>query len=270
MHLPRLVKILIVAAPLWAALAPVSRPQAPSPSGLTEAQRLFYSGKYKEAAAVVAPLRLSDVPANALAAYELHSSALHFQIRDLLGEGKDRQKALRACGPCAGLLRELEADVVTGRATAATRLAVAPNDVQARYYQAKLMLNRLWLQNGTLGRRTGLGDYRAARADLDRVLQRVPGHIRARVARAWIDYFVDSRVPWGFKWVFGGGDRKKAITALQAAEAEASDPFDKAEAGFGLWNALVREQRTADARVVAERLYTTFPDNGELKKFLGR
>jgi hypothetical protein len=90
------------------------------------------------------------------------------------------------------------------------------------------------------------------------------------VARAWIDYFVDSRVPWGFKWVFGGGDRKKAVIALQAAVAEASDPFDKAEAEFGLWNALVREHRTADARVVAQRLLTSFPENGELKKFLGR
>ena len=270
MHHLRLVRILVVAAPLWVALAPVSPPVSTPPTGLAEAQRLFYSGKYKEAASEVAPLRLSDTVVTALAAYELHSSALHFLIRDLLGEAKDRQKALRACGPCADLLREMEADVVTGRAAAATRLAVAPDDVQARYYQAKIMLNRLWLQNGTLGRRTGLGDYRAARADLDRVLQRVPGHIRARVARAWIDYFVDSRVPWGFKWVFGGGDRKKAVIALQAAEAEASDPFDKAEAGFGLWNALVREQRTADARVVAERLHTTFPDNAELKKFLGR
>ena len=270
MHHLWLGAVLIVAAPVWGPMAGVSGPAAGPPAGLPEAQRLFYSGKYKEAVREAAPLRLSDTVANALAAYELHSSALHFQVRDLLGEAKDRQKALRACGPCADLIRELEADVVTGRATAATRLAVAPDDVQARYYQAKLMLNRLWLQNGTLGRRTGLGDYRAARADLDRVLQRAPGHVRARVARAWIDYFVDSRVPWGFKWMFGGGDRKKAVTALQAAVAEASDPFDKAEAEFGLWNALVREKRTADARVVAERLYSSFPENAELKKFLGR
>ena len=266
----RLVNVLVVAAWLQTSPAAVANPAATRVSGLAEAQRLFYSSKYKEAAAEVAPLRLANSVTDALAAYEVHTSALHFQIRDLLGDAKDKQKALRACAPCQPLLREFEADVITGRATAATRLAAVPDDGEVRYFQAKLVLNRLWLQNGMLGRRTGLGDYRAARGDLDRVLKREPGHIRARVARAWIDYFVDTRVPWGFKWVFGGGDRKKAVVALQAADADATDPFDKAEAGFALWNALVREQRTADARALAERLLTAFPENGELKKFLGR
>ena len=260
----------LLAAYLLTAVA--SRPfAAPAQAtSLEQAQRLFYSGKYKEAADAVAPRRVAAQPTDALAAFELRTSALHFQIKDLLGDAKDRQKALKACTACAALLRDFDADIVSGRATAATRLAVAPDDVQVRYFQAKLTLNRLWLLNGTLGRRTGLGDYRASRADLDRVLKRVPGHIRARVARAWIDYFVDSRVPFGFKWVFGGGDRKKAVIALQAADAEASDVFDKAEAAFALWNALVREQRLADARAVAERLYVSFPDNGDLKKFLKR
>ncbi len=259
----------LLALPLW--LAAGARPleviTAPS---LAEAQRLFYSGKYKEAAAAAAPVRVSDTGTEALAAFELHSSALHFQVKELMGEAKDRQKALKACAPCDGLLRDFDADIVSGRAAAATRLASAPNDALARYFHAKLTLNRLWLQNGTLGRRTGMGDYRAARADLDRVLTQVPGHIRASVARAWIEYVVDSRVPFGFKWMFGGGDRKKAIASLRTAEAAASDQFDRAEAGFALWNALVREKRTAEAKPVAERLLATFPENEELKRFLAK
>ena len=258
----------LLAVPLWLAAGDNSPAERTAQPGLTEAQRLFYSGQYKEAATAAAPARVSTTATEALAAFELHSSALHFQVKDLLGEAKDRQKALKACGACDGLLREFEADIVSGRAAAATRLASAPNDALTRYFHAKLTLNRLWMQNGTLGRRSGMGDYRAARADLDRVLKQIPGHIRATVARAWIEYVVDSRVPFGFKWMFGGGDRKKAIAALRAADAAATDPFDKAEAGFALWNALVREKRTAEARPVAEGLLAAFPENAELKRYL--
>lgn len=262
------VPAVLLALPLWLAAGAAPPQGAPSPAALAEAHRLFYSGKYKESAAAAAPLRVSGNTAEMLAAFDLHSSALHFQVKALLGDAKDRQKALKACAPCDGLLRDFEADVVSARAAASTRLAVAPDDSLIRYFHAKLTLNRLWLQNGTLGRRSGMGDYRAARANLDRVLQRMPGHVRATVARAWIEYIVDSRVPFGFKWMFGGGDRKKAITALRAAEAAATDPFDKAEAGFALWNALVREKRDTEARPVAERLLAVFPGNEELKRYL--
>jgi hypothetical protein len=31
--------------------------------------------------------------------------------------------------------------------------------------------------------------------------------LRARVARAWIDYIVDTRMPLGTRWLLGGGNK---------------------------------------------------------------
>src|SRR4029077_20535197 len=100
----------------------------------------------------------------------------------------------------------------------------------------KLDLNYVWLQLGPLGRKKGWDEYWEARRSLDAVLKRNPGHVRARVARAWIDYIVDTRMPRGTRWVLGGGDRKRALSTMQeSADAEAAY-FVHVEALFALWD----------------------------------
>jgi len=61
------------------------------------------------------------------------------------------------------------------------------------FFLGKLDLNYVWLQLGPLRRKTGWDEYWEARRSLDAVLKANPRHVRARVARAWIDYIVDTR-----------------------------------------------------------------------------
>ena len=70
---------------------------------LEEAQRLFYSGHYDAAAALALVVR-SAAPEN-LAASELRGSALHFQIRRVLGASENKTQAWAQCDPCEGLYR---------------------------------------------------------------------------------------------------------------------------------------------------------------------
>jgi hypothetical protein len=100
------------------------------------------------------------------------------------------------------------------------------------------------------------------------VLKRNPGHVRARVARAWIDYIVDTKLPRGTKWLLGGGNKKRGLLVVrQAANAEA-DFFIQAEAGFALWDMQVREGAVVDAIATARELARDFPENRDLIKFL--
>src|ERR1044071_911000 len=70
-----------------------------APPDIEEAQRLFYNGRYD--AAEEATLALcTDDPA-ALAACELRSSTLLFQIKRVLAGHRDRDAALKQCTPCA-------------------------------------------------------------------------------------------------------------------------------------------------------------------------
>ena len=91
-----------------------------------------------------------------------------------------------------------------------------------------------------------------------------PNNLRARVAHAWIDYAVDTRVPFGFKWILGGGDRKRALKNMREAAAMKGGHWEEAEASFGLWEMLVAEKMTNDALTVARQLVVTFPENEEL------
>jgi hypothetical protein len=93
-------------------------------------------------------------------------------------------------------------------------------------------------------------------------------HVRARVARAWIDYIVDTKMPWGTRWLLGGGNRKQALTDVREASQIESDFFTHAEAEFALWDMQVRERDMAHATDVARRLAHDFPDNRELAAFL--
>lgn len=255
----------VVAAHPEVSAGPQQTAAAPAAT-LETAQHQFFSGKYVEAIATAAPLR--DVPASALAAYELRTSTLHFRIKRLLGSAKDKEAAFKKCEACAGLLKEFMADVTAGRALARDRLKTAPRDETLLYLAAKLDLNEVWLNNSTLGRRKGFGLYKDARRGIDSVLSINPNHLRARVAHAWILYAVDTRIPFGFKWMFGGGDRKKALKEMREAAAMKGDAFAEDEAAFGLWEMLVGEQMTAEALTVARKLVQRFPENEELQRFV--
>jgi hypothetical protein len=258
----------LLAASLSMAVRPQMTPQeTPAAAATLEAaQRLFYNGDYELAAAEALALR-ATAPEE-LAAYELRTSALHFQIRRLLGEVKDREKAFKACVPCQELMAAFLSDIAAGQQIARARLKTNPADQETLFFLGKLDLNYVWLQLGTLGRRTGWHEYREARRSIDAVLKRDPSHVRARVARAWNDYIVDTKIPRGFRWILGGGNKKRALIAAQEAVDTAADLFTSAEARFALWEMQVREKKIPEALVTAQSLAREFPGNRDLTKFL--
>ena len=247
--------------------APVSRAAAADdPSPLDVAQRLFYNGQYEAAAAMSLEQCSSDT--DGLAACELRSSSLLFQIKRAFGEPADKQKAWKSCAVCLELMPAFLAETARGQSLARARLQTNADDEAALFLLGKLDLNYVWLQLGTLGRRTGWKEYWEARKSLDAVLKKSPTHVRARVARAWIDYIVDTKMPRGTRWVLGGGDKKRGLRVVREAASSEADVFARAEAGFALWDMQVRERNLAGAVVTARDLARDFPDNRELTKFL--
>jgi hypothetical protein len=237
---------------------------------LAEAQRLFYNARYEAAAALTLALRSSE-PAD-LASYELRTSALLFQLKALLEERPDKpdkkKDALRNCATCPDLIAEFLADIHSGQHLARTTLRSTPGDEAGLFFLGKLDLNYVWLQVGPLRRKTGWDEYWEARRSLDAVLTQNPRHVRARVARAWIDYIVDTKMRWGTRWLLGGGNRKQALADVREAANIESDFFSHAEAQFALWDMQVRERDIARATDVARRLAHDFPDNPKLAAFL--
>jgi hypothetical protein len=159
-------------------------------------------------------------------------------------------------------------DITRGQTIARARLKTNPRDEAALFFLGKIDLNYIWIQLGTLSRRTGWNEYWEARRSLDVVLKQNPDHVRARVARAWMDYIVDTKVPWGTKWMLGGGNKKQALRIVADAARAESDFFIQAEAGFALWEMQVRERSFTDAIVTARGLARDFPDNQDLVRFL--
>lgn len=243
---------------------------AQSADSLAEAARLFFNGEYDASAEMT--LRLREQTPDNLATFEQRSSALHFQLkRELVatGHATDRKRALRECTRCAALIEAIVADVTRGRDLAHARLKQAPADVETLFLLGKIDLTYVWLRNDTLGQRTGWSEYREARRVLDDALARDPDHIRARVARAFMFYVVDTRVPWAFRWMLGGGDKKRAIEMVRAAtDVLPIEPGTRAEARFALWEMLNRDGQTAGAVEVARDLAQEFPENRELQRFL--
>lgn len=240
---------------------------------LADAQLLFYSARYEEAAALALALRSAE-PED-LANDELRTSALLFQLKGLLQRPADKgvdkvhkEEALRTCATCGALIAAFLEDLHHGQALARARLLADPDDDSALFFLGKLDLNYVWLQLGTLGRRTGWDEYREARRSLDAVLTAHPHNVRALVARGWIEYIVSTRMPWGTRWLFGGGNRKRALKMVHDATLLPSDVFSHAEAEFALWNMLVREGDMIEATEVARRLARDFPANRELAAFL--
>jgi hypothetical protein len=248
-----------------AAGAPTAAPQE-VPATLERAQRLFYSGEYEEAAALALAMREAD--RGNLAASEIRTSALHFAIKRALGPGDNRERAWKACSRCQHLLLEFLTELHLGRTEARARLSRTPNDAEALFFLGKLNLNYVWLQSGTLGRKTGWSEYWEARRSLDAALALDPGHVRARVAQAFMDYIVGTKVPRGVRWLLGGGNRKRGLQVVRDATLAAAPPYVQAEAMFALWDLQVRERDLADAVVTARALARDFPANRDLTKFL--
>ena len=262
----RVRSIVVIAAILLPAIPTSVRADDAKPGTLTAAQMLFYNGRYADAAAATADLCKAAV--EALPACELRSAAILLQLRRAIGDAPDKDKAFKQCEPCGALFTTFVAEIRQAQVVARARLKTNPGDEDTLFFLGKMDLNYVWLQLGTLGRKTGLEEYREARRSLDAVLKRNPGNVRAKVARAWIDYIVDTKMPFGTKWLLGGGNKKKGMQAArEAADAEA-DLFIRAEAVFALWDMQVREKDIAGAVVTARRLAIDFPDNPEVRRFL--
>ncbi len=258
-----------IAVVVAAVLALLSGQESASAS-LADAQKLFFNAHYEESARTAQSAR-SVAGAN-LEVDELRTTALLFKLRGLLGgqdaRDGDKAAALKACARCPEVLAAFTADYDRARAAAQAILKENPKDETALFYLGKLDLNYVWLQLGLLGKKTGWDEYWEARHSLDAVLKTNPKHVRARVARAWIDYIVNTRMPWGTRWVLGGGNKKKALATLREAAQAETDWASHAEAEFALWDMLVREKNTAQAVEVARRIARAFPENSEVSAYL--
>jgi hypothetical protein len=235
---------------------------------LADAQALFYDGRYTEASAMAQSMSSDQ---GMLPIYEFRTAALHFQIRDALGtKERDRAKAYNACSPCRAQFDLFMRELKSGQELARATLKENPKDATALYFLGKLDLNYVWLVLGTLGRRTGWNEFWEARHSIDALLADDPSHLRGRVARAWIEYIVDTRMPWGTAWMLGGGNKRKALAAMKEAAASEGEYYSQAEAVFGLWDMQVREGAFPAALVTARRLATQFPANRGVANFIER
>lgn len=251
--------VLVVSSPLPG--------RAADSSALADAQHLFYNAHYGSAADLALALQSSD--ASSLVAYELRTAALHFQLRDALGNGADKAKAFKQCAACPELLQAFLADTAKGQVIARERLRLAPTDDEALFFLGKLDLNYVWLQLETLGRKTGWNEYWEARKSLDAALKSNPRNVRARVARAWVDFIVDTKMARGTRWILGGGSKKRALIGARAGAAAAdAELYVRIEAEFALWEMLVRDKNLTDATVIARKLAREFPENHKLISFL--
>ena len=251
-------------------IASSARAQQPAPLAprgtLEDAQRAYYNGRYEAAAAMT--LEPCTTGQNSLAACEVYTAALLFQVRRGMGQSTDRGQAWKRCAICPSVLTAFKTALARAQTLARARLREHPEDDETRFLLGKLDLNYVWLQVGTIGRKTGWAEFKEARHSIDAVLERQPGHMRARVARAWMDYIVDSKVPWGTRWLLGGGDRKRGLAAVRDAAATESDFFVRTEALFSLWDMQQRERDVAGARESARILLRDFPENQELRRFV--
>jgi hypothetical protein len=245
----------------------------PPEQTLQDAYGLFYNARYEEAAALAMSLRAGGT--QDLENDEVRTSALIFQLRGLLNGQDDRDKdndnkseVLKRCTKCPEVMASFMTDLHHGQELARSRLKTKPNDEEALFFLGKLDLNFVWLELGLLGHKTGWDEYWEARKSLDAVLKQNPNHVRARVARGWIDYIVNTRMPWGTRWVLGGGNKKRGIAAVREATTMEADRYTRAEAEFALWDMNVREKNLEAATEIAQKLARDFPENVEVAKFL--
>ncbi len=241
-------------------------PAVASANGLEAAQWEYYNARYEAAARLTLAPCASD--ANALAACELRTAALLFQIKAALGSQEDKDRAWKNCAECAELLSSFRLALARGQTLARARILEHPTDDETLFLLGKLSLNYVWLQLGTLGHRTGWNEYWEGRRALETVLGRQPGHVRARVARGWIDYIVATKMPRGTRWLLGGGNKKRGVLAIGEAARTDADFYTQAEARFALWDIQVRERDTPGALATAALLIRDFPENVEVGRFI--
>jgi hypothetical protein len=65
---------------------------------------------------------------------------------------------------------------------------------------------------------------------------------------------VNTQMPFGTRWVLGGGNSR--------------DFHANAEAVFALWDVQIREKQLREAVLTPRRLARDFPDNEEVRRFL--
>ena len=262
------VAVLQTVNPQMSGLSSTRRGDVHAPT-LEQAQRFFYNGDYDRAAALT--LVLCEGRPDDLDACELRTASLLFQIKKALGDTAERDKSLawNRCAVCPELMSAFSAETVRGQSFARARLKTHPDDPDMLFFLGKVDLNYVWLQLGMLGRKTGWDEYWEARRSLDRVIRMNPEHVRARVARAWVDYIVGSTVPRGVRWLLGGGNKKRGLLAVrQVAESGGGEFFDRVEAMFAFWDMQVRERDLSGAIATAQLLARDFPENPELRRFL--
>jgi len=266
---------LLIAVTFAAILPAAAQPQAPQPpeQTLKDAYRLFYNAHYEEAAALAMALRAAGT--QDLENDEVRTSALIFQLRGLLNgqdardkDNDNKSEVLKRCTKCPEVMGSFMSDLHHGQALARARLKAKPDDEEALFFLGKLDLNFVWLELGLLGHKTGWDEYWEGRKSLDAVLKQNPDHVRARVARGWIDYIVNTRMPWGTRWLLGGGNKKRGIAAVREATIMEADLYTRAEAEFALWDMNVREKNFDVATELAQKLARNFPDNQEVARFL--
>jgi hypothetical protein len=238
-------------------------------STLDDAQRLFYNGDY--ALAAIVTQELCAARPDDLDACELRTASLLFQIKKALTETGERDKSAgwKLCTVCPAHMSAFIANTARGQAFARARLQTHPDHQDTLFFLGKMDLNYVWLQLGTLGRKTGWDEYWEARRSLDRLLRMNPEHVRARVARAWVDYIVGTTVPRGARWLLGGGNKKRGLLVVaEVVEMGAGGYFVQTEARFALWDMQVRERDVPGALATARLLARQFPENRELRRFL--
>ena len=264
--MPAAVALAFLIAAVLPAAAQAHASSASPQATLADGQRLFYSGGYDAAArAMAAPCSDGDA-----AACELRAAALLFRIKRELGTPPDSKRPWSACATCPGLLAAFKEANTQGRELTRVALLAQPEDEELLFLRSKLALNHVWLELGVLGHKTGWSEYWEARKTLDRLLQKNPTHTRARVSRAWIDYIVDTSMPRGTRWLLGGGNKKRGLSAVVEAAGGDAPFFDRAEARFALWDMQVRERKLTEAVGTARGLVADFPYNLELHRFIAR
>jgi hypothetical protein len=96
-----------------------------------------------------------------------------------------------------------------------------------------------------------------------------PEHVRARVARAWVDYIVGTTVPRGVRWLLGGGNKKRGLLVVrEVVKTGHGNFFVQTDATFALWDMQVREREVPGTIATTRLLARDFSENRELRKFL--
>ena len=167
----RIVFLVLVVIALTMLLSVPAHADGPT---LADAQRAFFNARYQAAADLALALQVSD--ASGLAAHEVRASALHFLLRDALGDHGDKGKAFKQCLACPDLLTAFLSGTTQGQIIARGRLRMNPSDAEALFFLGKLNLIYVWLHVETLGRKTGWNGYWEARRSLDAVLKDNPQH----------------------------------------------------------------------------------------------